>query len=365
MARDDMGPIIRARAPARVAEPVEPGGARPQPWWAARGFMTFLVLASAVPLLWPRIPPLLDLPGHMGSYHVALALADSPLLQRFYDYHWQMIGNLGVDLLIMPIGKIVGVELGVKLITLLIATLMALGFVMIACEAHRRPPATTAFALPLAYCYPLHYGFVNYCLAMALALIAFAVWLRWSRTGQFGRRAILLLLASPIIWLTHAVGWLLFGVICFAAELQRRRAAGERWPAAITNSGAACLPAAFPLVLMALGPRGSPLTASGWLDLTAIAKWVVAIARDRWMALDLPSAAVLISLPMAALLGLAGTRHKPQLAWPALALLVVYIAAPQEISGSSFVGPRAAAGARRARLLPGQNECDHGQLSAL
>jgi hypothetical protein len=42
-----------------------------------------LVLLCALPLLWPDIPPLVDLPGHMGRYRVQLDLANSPELQAF------------------------------------------------------------------------------------------------------------------------------------------------------------------------------------------------------------------------------------------------------------------------------------------
>ncbi len=75
------------------------------PWWEQRGVMAALVLAAAIPLLYPPIPPLVDLFGHMGRYRVELDLAHSPWLQRYYEYHWEAIGNLGVDLLVMPAGQ--------------------------------------------------------------------------------------------------------------------------------------------------------------------------------------------------------------------------------------------------------------------
>ena len=62
--------------------------------------MLALVLLSCVPLLWPDVPPLTDLPGHMGRYRVQLDLATSPDLQQYFGFDWQVIGNLGVDLLV-------------------------------------------------------------------------------------------------------------------------------------------------------------------------------------------------------------------------------------------------------------------------
>ena len=69
-----------------------------------------LALLAMLPLLWPTIPPLVDLPGHMGRYRVQLDYADSATLRNFYSFKWNLIGNLGVDLLIIPLSKIFGLE---------------------------------------------------------------------------------------------------------------------------------------------------------------------------------------------------------------------------------------------------------------
>ena len=66
--------------------------------------------SPALPLLWPDVPPLLDLPGHMGRYRVQLDLATSPDLQQYFGFHWQVIGNLGVDLLVELLAPLIGLE---------------------------------------------------------------------------------------------------------------------------------------------------------------------------------------------------------------------------------------------------------------
>src|SRR5947209_1840329 len=89
-------------------------------WWETQTAAVLLVLAAAVPLLYPPIPPLVDLIGHMGQYRVELDLNHSPFLQRYYTYHWAAIGNLGLDLLVIPLAPLMGLEAAVKLIVLLI-----------------------------------------------------------------------------------------------------------------------------------------------------------------------------------------------------------------------------------------------------
>ena len=78
--------------------------------------LLLLVLLSCIPLLWPDVPPLTDLPGHMGRYRVQLDLATSPDLQQYFGFDWQVIGNLGVDLLVEMLAPLIGLEAAVKLI---------------------------------------------------------------------------------------------------------------------------------------------------------------------------------------------------------------------------------------------------------
>src|SRR6476469_9971109 len=105
-----------------------------RPWWERPWFLALVVLATMIPLLYPPVPPLVDLLGHMGRYRVELDLDHSRWLQAYYDYHWAAIGNLGVDLLIIPLGKLFGLEPAVKLIVLLIPPLTAIGMLWVARE---------------------------------------------------------------------------------------------------------------------------------------------------------------------------------------------------------------------------------------
>jgi hypothetical protein len=304
------------------------------------GLIMAAALLSIIPLIGPQVLPLLDLPGHMGSYHIALEIARSSVLQSYYSYHWHLIGNLGVDVLVNLLGRVFGVEASTKVVVMFIPLLTVAGFLWSAREAHGRIPATAAIALPLVYCYPFHYGFVNYCLAMAFTSLAFALWLRLGRQGRWQLRAALFFVIAPVIWLAHAIGWVLLGALCGASELRLRRDRGANWSQAIGMTVMACLPLAWPILLQLLGSTNGPTSISGLLDIRALGKWVVAIDRDRWIAFDIASA-----LFMLAALGMAagrmfGLRFNPVLLWPALALGALYVIMPQAINGSSFVGAR-------------------------
>src|SRR3954467_13562869 len=106
-------------------------GPAPRAFWERRDFVLLLVVLSCVPLLWPDVPPLLDLPGHMGRYRVQLDLATSPDLQQYFGFHWQVIGNLGVDLLVELLAPLVGLETAVKLVVMTIPPLTVAGLMWV------------------------------------------------------------------------------------------------------------------------------------------------------------------------------------------------------------------------------------------
>ena len=94
------------------------------------------------------------------------------------------IGNLGVDLLMMALAPLIGLEPAVKLIVLAIPPLTVAGFLWVAREVHGRVPPTAYFAIPFAYGHPFMFGFVNFALSMAFAFLAFGLWLRLGRLGR-------------------------------------------------------------------------------------------------------------------------------------------------------------------------------------
>ena len=269
----------------------------PTGWWTTRSFALLLVLLTAVPLLWPGTAPLIDLPGHMARYRVELGIHNSAPLARYYGFEWALMGNLGVDLLVVPLAPILGLELAVKLIVLAIPVMTAAGLLLIAREEHGALPPSAAFALPLAYGFPFQFGFVNFALSMALALLGFGLWLRLGRLGQTGLRAIVFVPIGAIVWLAHGFGWGVLGLLVFASEMVRERATEQRFVPAAFRAGLASLPLAPPLLLMVLWRSGNVAGQTGdWFNWTSKLVWMVTVLRDRWLVFDVASTMVLLVL---------------------------------------------------------------------
>jgi len=305
-------------------------------WWNRRSVLVACVFLALVPLLFPAIPPLVDLPGHMGRYAVQL---DPAPFAPWYAFHWKLIGNLGVDLAIEPMGRLFGIELGVKLIVMAIPALAVAGLLWIAREVHGRVPPTVYFALPLMWGHPFIFGFVNFSLAMALALLGFALWLRMARLGRPRWRPYVFLPLACIVWTAHTFGWGLLGLLCFSAELVRQRDLGKDWPGAALSSALACLPMALPLVPMLLWRSNATDMTGDWFDWGTKALWLLTTLRDRWRGFDVASLAVVTGIIFVALRSPSLTFSR-NLAVSALVLVAVYILLPRIIFGSAYADMR-------------------------
>lgn len=317
-----------------------PGTVTGSGWWDRRWIVLVALIAIAIPLAIPALPPLLDLPGHMASYRVALDLAHSPDLQRYYAFDWRIIGNLGVDYLMMPIGRLFGVEPGVKIVAIGIAVSTGLAFFLVAHAAHARTPPTVFAAMPFAYNYYFMFGFVNYCLAVAIALLAVALWLRWPSGRYPGRRAVVFASLAIVVWFAHAVGWVLLCAMAGAIELQRRVATREPVGRLLLGTALCCLPLLAALPLNMLSPHAGGTAFTGFFRVSNMLKWTLSILRDRWLWFDLMSVTVVAILIGLAAFRRAGLSMEPKLGWPALALAVLFVLSPDAISGSTFVAAR-------------------------
>ncbi len=331
----------------------------PLHWWQTRWFVVAMALLATVPLLWPDIPPLVDLPGHMGRYRVQLDLYNDKWLLDWYNFEWSLIGNLGMDILVQIFGPLIGIEATVKIIILSIPPLIVLGLLWIAREVHGRIPPTALFALPLAYCFPLQFGFGNFMLSMALALPLFALWLRMARYGEFRKRAIIFVPLSCALWVCHTFGWGVLGVLAFSAEMVREhdrvkneieprigpitRDGAQRWAMAWVRAGVHCLPLALPMLLMIAWRNGQHVTGdtADWFNWRAKITWLTMILRDRWMAFDISSTAV-IALVLYKAFRDPNIEYSRNLGLSAVFLLAVFILLPRIVFGSAYADMRLA-----------------------
>jgi hypothetical protein len=312
------------------------------PWWETKPFLALAILFAAVPLLYPPIPPLVDLLGHMGRYRVELDFHHSSTLQQYYSYRWAAIGNLGVDLLVMALGPLLGLEAAVKLIVLAIPALTAAGFLWVAREVHGKVPPTAFFAIPFIYGFPFLFGFVNFALSMALAFLAFGLWLRLGRLQRIRLRAALFVPISLIVFFTHAYGWGALGLLCFSAEAVRQHDRGIGWLRAGWNAALQAAVMALPMVVMlAWRSEIHGGATSDWFNWHGKALWLESALRDRWKWFDVGSVA-LIALALLEAIRNRYLTFSRNLAFSGLVLTATFILLPRIVFGSAYADMRLA-----------------------
>jgi hypothetical protein len=291
------------------------------PWLAI-----VLALLAGLPFMVTRYPQLTDYPAHLARYHVMLAIGHNAWLQKYYIFQWRLTGNLGVDLLMVPLGHLLGVETAGWLVGLVIPPLTGLGIFAVEWTLRRRVGVGSLLALTPIWPPAMVLGFYNFCLGLALALFAFALWVRW--TGR-SWRAPAFLAIGLVVWLCHVSAWGILGIMAFGYEWSRRK----HWRAIL-----APWPLLLPVVPMALFPGASsgalPYGPVYWLYKQAIFEQAM---RDQWFELDELTPLLLLAPIVAAMIF---RRFDGRLGWSAVLMFLAVWAVPRHLGGGDYADYR-------------------------
>lgn len=239
---------------ALVSRAAQIASEAPRFWLVAT---VMLAVAHAWLILASPMPPLHDYPGHLARIHIMAGLDESPFLSEYYDYEWRLRHNLGADLIIFVLAQWMPTEAAGRLVVAAIPALTFAGLAMARRKIHGRVDSLILLAAPFVFGVWFGWGFLNFCLSVALALISFALWVDLRKASLALRFAGLAAMGFSV-WVSHVAGWAVFGAMIFAWELADARA-GRGWkPAelglALGKTVWRCVPLALPIVLMATSP---------------------------------------------------------------------------------------------------------------
>ncbi|HEY0960040.1 MAG TPA: hypothetical protein VGE05_12330 [Novosphingobium sp.] len=301
-------------------EAAMPDAARKNLW-----FGVALALLASLPYLFSVYPQLTDYPSHLARYRVMLDSGQSPFLVRYYDFHWILAGNIGADLLMVPLSHAFGLECAGWLLGMILPPLTGLGLVAVEWTLRRRVGIALPLACVMIWSPAMGMGFYNFCLSLALALFAFAGWVR---LGQWRGRWALFLPIGLVVWLCHASGWGVLGVLIFGYEWHRQKG---------LSAFLAPWPLSLPVVPMLLsGGAAGGLSFGDNVLAYKTAIWLKAL-RDQSMPLDLATLGFVV---FAVLVAALARRIDGRLGWAALILGGLTIAMPRHFGGGDFADYR-------------------------
>lgn len=284
-----------------------------------------LAFAASLPVLVAWAPQMTDYPSHLAGYKIMLDHGRDPFLTRYYAFHWEWTGNLGVELLMVPLAPLLGLEAAGKFITWTIPLLTGLSLLSVAWTLRGRIGVGAILAFATIWSPALLMGFLNYSLSLALALFAFAGWVKLE-TWRW--RPLVFIPVAFVVWLCHVSGWGVLGVLVFGYEWHRRKGV----PAFL-----APWPLIFPLLPMLLGAGSNSKVGYGTRVLEY--KWQILYrglrSQVEWV--DLATIAIVVALLVVA--GLT-RRIDGRLGWAALILLLLTLAVPRHIFGGDYADYR-------------------------
>ncbi len=322
------------------------------PWLTRTGIVLGVVL-MCLPFVLVEVPPLIDIPGHMGAAAIEAAGPESPL-EKYFSYKWVFTLNIGDGVLMKLIGAPFGLLAAGWWSTVLATALFAGGCMATIRMLNARGGHGAAWALIYVYSFPLLTGFLNFILATGLSLIMFAaaLWLeRWPR-----RRAALLLVMQPLAMLCHAIGGLLLALLVGANALGREldalpagwwrpaqfRATARTvdWRAVLRRLVVLLWPLVATFLTIVLWKLLSPAPARSFNRWRWDEKeWYLLLTlRDQSMILDVVTTAACYGLIVFG--WVIGGRWKWAQFLPGALVMAEFVAMPSDINGSNFVDVR-------------------------
>lgn len=290
-------------------------------------------ILATLPFWLVTIPPLTDVPGHMGRAAIA-AWQDDPALRALMGFNWHPVPNLGADLLVEALRHVVSITRAYWLVSAAIPALLTAGVFAVARSLNRTGAAGIGWALVFVWSFPFNYGFLNYMLGVGLSLLGFAGWMRLD--GRPGRREALTWLFVPLIFLCHAVSGSMFSLFVASRELAAVGRLDRRNIIAFLRRIRPLIAGVAIIIVWRLGTQ--TITGVNEIGVRQKLNALIMMLRDQNIWLDLGS---LIAALVAAVIGWQRGARVHRAVVPAMLLLAaLFVVMPSRLSGSHFADMR-------------------------
>lgn len=313
---------------------------------AAKIIFAILFCIALAPVLLVDIPAMVDYPNHLARMFI-LSRSGTSSANPYYQTAWALYPNLAMDIAIPQFARAIGVEAATRLFLLLSQILIISGAMMLERVTKGRVQIAGFVALMFLYCLPFTWGFVNFEFGIGLAVWGVAIYLMVQERNWPVRFAVN---AGFVVFLfaAHFFALGIYGATIGIHELWRAHARKAAHVDTALRLTVLAVPALALLTVMetgggAIGGEGTawffefkpiwPFRIMNGYNLTVSAASVCALAGFIYVAVK---RGILTFAPC----GL----------WLAISFLLLYLAIPSRLFGTSFVDFRVIAAA--AFILP-------------
>lgn len=177
-----------------------------------------------LPLFLTDLPPLVDYPNHLARMYVLVFGATDPVLSRMYGQHWSLIPNLAVDLVMPAMLHVLPIYVAGRVVLAVVLLLPVIGAILYSRVAFGRRSFWPLASGLMAYNALFIMGFLNFLIAVGLALIGAGGWLYLRDRHPFWT-TLLGAICAVFLFFCHIVGLAFFAILIGSNELASLRAA--------------------------------------------------------------------------------------------------------------------------------------------
>jgi hypothetical protein len=302
------------------------------------GIIIFALLAAAslLPTLLTPIPAMVDYPNHLARMYL-LAQNGHPGANPYYEVHWALYPNLGMDLLVPRLAQWVGVESATRLFLLCSQILIIGGALALERVVKGRVQIGGFVALLFVYCLPFTWGFLNFEFGLGVSLWGIAFYLVVIE-GTFLTRLVVNAFFVSVLFAVHFFSLGIYGAAIGLYELWR--AHQRKVPYHITALRLVILGLPVALLLLVMRATAGSVGSEGteWL-LQYKPLWLFRIMNGYNLTVSAASVLVLlISLYFAFKRNV--LTIEPVGIWLAAGFALLYLLIPSKLLGTSFADLR-------------------------
>src|SRR5580704_10768012 len=183
-------------------------------WWAGLALMLGALL---VPLALTEVPPLTDYPNHLARCYLLAFGNSDPVLRQMFSAHWQIIPNIAVDLILPRLMHVFAPLLAGRIMLAFCLLMPTTGAIALSRAYFRRRSLwqiATGFA---AFNVLFLMGFMNFELAIGIAMWGAAAWIRYREQNLAAAVASAIILA-PIVFFFHLFGFCFYALLVGSYE---------------------------------------------------------------------------------------------------------------------------------------------------